>query len=277
MNSKQKSLVYDLKSTGSKHRFTILTQRGPLLVHNCELALGYEGGVGAFVKMAKTYDLDLADVTKTAYANLPLEVREEAHGAWDWAVDQKRTQGLDQKTYVVCDALKRLWRNAHPGISGGWRRLSDAAVQAITSPGQVFSAADKKIMFKVEDQWLYMRLPSGRRLAYFKPQYDESSGKISYMGVDTFTRRWQRTETYGGKLDENADQAISACLLRAAKMKLEAKRYWPIGSIHDEPVMEIPEGFGSYDDAAAIMCDSPKWAAGLPVAVEGHRAKRYRK
>lgn len=242
-----------------------------------ELSMGYEGGVGAFVKMAKTYDLDLAEVTKTAYANLPLEVREEAHGAWDWAVDQKRTQGLDQKTYVVCDALKRLWRNAHPGIAGGWRGLTDAAVQAITNPGQVFAAAGKKIMFKVEDQWLYMRLPSGRRLAYFKPQYDESNGKISYMGVDTFTRRWQRTETYGGKFCENAVQAISRDLLVAAKFKLERAGYPIIGSVHDEAILEPSEGFGWYDDAAAIMCDSPKWAAGLPVAVEGHRTKRYRK
>lgn len=242
-----------------------------------ELALGYEGGVGAFVKMAKTYDLDLAEVTKTAYANLPVEVREEAHSAWDWAVDQKRTQDLDQQTYVVCDALKRLWRNAHPGISGGWRKLVDAAVQAITSPGQVFPVADKKLMFKVEDQWLYMRLPSGRKLAYYKPQYDESSGKISYLGVDTFTRRWQRTGTYGGKFCENAVQAISRDLLVAAKFKLERAGYPVIGSVHDEAVLEIAETFGSYDEAAALMCDSPKWAAGLPVAVEGHRAKRYRK
>lgn len=241
-----------------------------------ELALGYGGGASAFATMAKTYQLDLVEVAKSAYDVLPPDVREEAEGGWRWAQENGRTAGLDERTYVVCDALKRLWRAAHPGIVAGWNALQESAVEAIRNPGEAFAVPNKRIMFRVDGQWLYMRLPSGRKLAYFRPRVDDD-GTIGYMGVDTYTRQWCRTHTYAGKIDENADQAISRDLLASAKMRLERASYLPVGSVHDEPIMEIPEGFGSYDEAARIMCDSPKWAAGLPVAVEGHRAKRYRK
>jgi DNA polymerase len=242
-----------------------------------DLSSGYGGGVSAFVKMAKTYELDLPKLTTGAYAVLPYDVREEAQSAWGWAVEQKRTLELDQRTYVVCDAFKRLWRGTHPGITAGWRHLENAMISAITNPGQVFPVAGKKLMFKVQGDWLYMRLPSGRRLAYYKPQYDETRGKISYMGVDTATRRWCRTETYGGRADENGVQGICRDVLANAKLRLEARKYFPVGSVHDEPVLEVPEGSGSVDEAAAIMCEEEPWAVGLPLAVKGHRAKRYRK
>lgn len=241
------------------------------------LALGYSGGAGAFAKIGRAFPaFDLDAVADEAYRTMPPDVLAEAQNAWLWAVDQKRTSGLEERAFIACDGLKRLWRNAHPRIVSGWAELETAARNAIQWPGQIMSTSNKRIMFKVEDQWLHARLPSGRRLAYFKPEINFKN-EISFMGVDTYTRQWCRTTTFSGKLDENMVQAISRDLLVAAKFKLERAGYPIIGSVHDEAILEPTEGFGSYDDAAAIMCDSPKWAAGLPVAVEGHRAKRYRK
>lgn len=241
------------------------------------LALGYSGGAGAFAKIGRAFPgFDLDAVAEEAYRTMPPDVLAEAQNAWLWAVDQKRTSGLGERAFIACDGLKRLWRNAHPKIVSGWAELETAARNAIQWPGQIMSTSNKRIMFKVEDQWLHARLPSGRRLSYFKPEINFKN-EISFMGVDTYTRQWCRTTTFSGKLDENMVQAISRDLLVAAKFKLERAGYPIIGSVHDEAILEPPEGFGSYDDAAAIMCDSPKWAAGLPVAVEGHRTKRYRK
>src|SRR6185369_8667299 len=163
-----------------------------------ELALGYEGGVGAFVTMTKTYGIDLEELTEAAFPTIPRDVMLEAIDAWAWAVSQKRTHDLPQKVWVTIDALKRLWRRAHPRIVQGWKDLKNAAVMAVQNPGQIFAVADGKCMFMVKGKWLYMRLPSGRRIAYYKPRIADD-GTIRFLGVDTFTRKWGWTTSYGGK------------------------------------------------------------------------------
>lgn len=121
-----------------------------------------------------------------------------------------------------------------------------------------------------------MRLPSGRMLSFFKPQIDEEE-KIRYWGVDTFTRKWCLTSTYGGSLVQSATQAIARDLMVNGMLKLDEAGYQLIGTVHDEVIMELPENFGSVQEASKIMCDIPEWAAGLPVKASGYRAKRYRK
>jgi DNA polymerase len=202
------------------------------------LALGYQGGWKAFAKMAKQYGVEIS--------------REQA------------------------EAIKLAWRAANKKIVKFWYDLEDAAKCAVMHPGAVYSTKNKKIMFKVQGNWLYMRLPSGRRLAYFKPELDEDD-KITYLGIDTYSRRWMRVSTYGGKLAENATQAAARDLMVNGLLKLEDAGYEPIGSVHDEGICEIEDGFGSLDEAKSLMCDLPKWAAGLPVKANGFIADRYRK
>lgn len=86
-----------------------------------------------------------------------------------------------------------------------------------------------------------------------------------------------RCKTYGGKLTENAVQAISRDLLVHGMFGLEKKGYIIIGTVHDEVILEVPEGWGSEQEVADILCDIPGWADGLPVKAEGFRGKRYRK
>jgi len=202
------------------------------------LALGYQGGKAAFAKMAKNYGVD---------------------------IEENRA-----------NRIKDDWRKANSKIVRFWYKIEELAIAAVANPGRVYATKDKKIKFVVEDRWLLMRLPSGRRLAYFKPRLDDE-GKLTYEGIDTYTRRWQRCKTYGGKLTENAVQAISRDLLVHAMFNLEEAGYGIIGTVHDEVVLEVAEDFGSEKEVADIMCDLPKWAKGLPVKAEGFRAKRYRK
>lgn len=202
------------------------------------LALGYQGGKGAFAKMAKQYGVEVSE--------------EEA------------------------EQIKVDWRAANPKIVQLWYDLERAAIEAVENPGTAFAIPNKKIIFKKLGQFLYMRLPSGRRLAYFKPRLD-GEGKLTYLGIDTYTRRWMRCKTYGGKLAENATQAMCRDLLVGAMFRLEKEGYDIVGTVHDEVILEILEGFGSEAEVREIMCQVPKWAEGFPIGAAGFRAKRYRK
>ena len=202
------------------------------------LALGYQGGKRAFAKMAKNYGVE---------------------------IDEERAE-----------RIKVDWRKANPEIVKLWYKLEELAIAAVANPGNTYATKDKKIMFRVTGRWLYMRLPSGRKLAYYMPKLD-AEGKVTYLGIDTYSRRWMRCKTYGGKLAENAVQAISRDLLVHGMFGLEAAGYVIIGTVHDEVILEVPEGFGSEEEVSQILCDLPEWGADIPVRAEGFRAKRYRK
>jgi DNA polymerase bacteriophage-type len=167
-----------------------------------DLSMGYEGGVGAFVKMAGTYRLDLRDMVEKVYPTLHQGVLEEAVDAYQYALEQGRTYDLPERVWITCEALKRLWRQAHPKISWGWRNLKDAAIEAVANPGAVHKVAGGRIMYKVEGDFLICRLPSGRRLYYYKPWVKEAKNgapELHYSGMNTITRQWGPTSTYGGK------------------------------------------------------------------------------
>jgi DNA polymerase bacteriophage-type len=103
-------------------------------------------------------------------------------------------------------------------------------------------------------------------------------GYMEYMGHDTFTRQWVKQQTYGGKLDENADSAFSRDLLCHAMLALDAAGYGIVGSEHDKPILEVPEGGQvEVDEIKRLMLQQPEYAAGLPLATDGKRSKRYGK
>jgi len=244
-----------------------------------ELALGYEGGASAFLTMADTYRINIVDLVNAAMPVIPDDVLYEAEKAYEWALEQSRATGMARETFLVCDSLKRLWRRSHPAIVRGWKDLVDAAVKALRQPGKGFAIPNKRVAFKKHDEWLYMKLPSGRTLAYYKPEIveDERRPTFTYMGIDTNTRRWMRVPTYGGRLTENMVQATARDILVNGMFHLENAGYPLVLTVHDEAVCEIDEGFGSVEDAVAIACLQPAWTGGLPLAAAGYRGKRYRK
>jgi DNA polymerase len=156
-----------------------------------------------------------------------------------------------------------------------WSRLEDAARFAVKNPGKAYAIPSKLIMFKVVGRWLYMRLPSGRRIAYLDPKVIHD--QVTYMGTHTKTRRWTRVETYGGKLLNNACEGIGRDLLVNGLFNMEEAGYETVLTVHDEGVFEVDEDFGSEEEAEQLMTVPLKWAEGLPIKCSGWTAKRYRK
>jgi DNA polymerase len=239
-----------------------------------ELSMQYQGGVGAFIKMAANYKLDLSRIVG-AFEHLPEGIRMAASDGYDFAPEKGRGYGLDKEVWLAAEGLKLAWRAAHPKIVWGWKNLNDAAQNAVANPGQIYAVCGKRLQFKVEGRWLIMRLPSGRKTRYFEPRLE--GDRLVYEGVDTVTRMWGKTSTYGGKLCENQAQAGCRDLLADAMLNFDSASVPIVMHVHDEPVFEAPIGTLPDDYVDGMMTLAPGWAHGFPLAIEGHRGKRYRK
>ena len=241
-----------------------------------ELALGYEGGVGAFLTFAAAYNIDLEAMGEQAIDAIPANIMTEAAKALEWTKQQKRpTFGLSDRAWLVCDSFKRSWRYAHPAVSSMWKDLEEAARVAVLRAGTTYECRGLKL--RRDGAWLRIRLPSGRFLCYPNTQVDEA-GKLSYMGVNRYSRKWSRLKTYGGKLAENVTQAASRDVLAANMPGIEAAGYQIVLSVHDENITEAGDRdeFNA-DHLAGLMATNPTWAKGLPLAAAGFEAYRYRK
>lgn len=253
-----------------------------------ELMLQYEGGVGAFITGAATYGIDLDEMAAAARPTIPDNVWEESSEFYKWTVKQRRsTYGLPADVFIACDALKRLWRYAHPGISSTWPALKAAATEAINNPGVWFDhgkfwrngqnhTVAIKTPFRRDGAWLKCRLPSGRLLCYPSPRIEDDT--ITYMGVNQYTRKWSRIKTYGGKFFENITQAGSRDVIAHGMVLAEDAGYENLISIHDELLTETPDvPEFNVEGLSACMSAVPEWATGLPLAAAGFEDTRYRK
>jgi DNA polymerase len=241
-----------------------------------ELALGYEGGVGAFVTFANLYGIDLEELAKVAWDNIPQTVKIDSVNFHQWWVGEKGNTdfGLTPEAYIVCDSFKRMWREAHPEISSYWPELRDAAISAIRNPGNKYRA--RMITFLRKGAWLRAIMPSGRSLCYPSPAYRDH--KISYMGVCQYSRKWKRLYTYGGKLFENLCQATARDIMAANMPKAEENGYDILLTVHDELITEAPnDGCYNAEDLSRILATPPRWASDFPLAAGGYEARRYRK
>lgn len=240
-----------------------------------ELMMQYEGGVGAWVTGAETYGVDLDVLTEAAWPLLPAEQVYEAQRFLEWTREKKRnTFGLSDKTFVTLDVLKRLWRIRHPAITSYWPELKKAVIEAIAHPGN--TVVCRKVKIRCDGAWLRIGLPSGRALCYPSPKFHE--GKISYMGVNQYTRAWGRIYTYGGKIFENITQAFSRDVLFYRLPEIEEAGYEIVLTVHDEAVTETPDlkGF-NLAHLIEMMTQPYDWAEGLPLAASGMETYRYRK
>lgn len=173
--------------------------------------------------------------------------------------------------------LVKIWRNANPGIVKYWRTVNDAAIKAVDTGQKV--TIYPGIKFFTENNVLFIELPSGRRLSYYAPHLvDGKYGPaLRYWGMDQTTKQWKRIDTYGGKLVENITQAIARDCLAEALLALDDKGYWIVMHVHDEVVLEAPEGWGSCEEVDEIMSRPIPWAKGLPLTADSYETKYYRK
>ena len=205
-----------------------------------ELALGYQGGSRALVSMGAL------------------------------------SMGLSEEE--LPDIVSR-WRKSNRRIQDFWYAVENNAVDTVQYG--TAHAMPKGISFYRDREYLFIRLPSGRELFYYHPELVANAygrNSVGFYGISQATKKWERTETYGGKLTENIVQAVARDLLCSAMMNLFRAGYAIRFHIHDEVILEVPEGSGkSLDEAIRLMCALPGWAEGLPLDAAGFEGHYYRK
>lgn len=240
-----------------------------------ELALGYGGGVGAFMTFARNFNIDLNELADGVWDLLPSRIKNEAKALWAWAEEKKKTHALPERTFVALDGIKRMWREANPNIVDFWGRVEDAVRSVIGSEknGEVIVNSCK---IDRNGRWVRIRLPSGRYICYAGACIDDN--QIKYLGINQYTRKWCRMSTYSGKLVENITQASSRDILAYGMKLAEAKGYEVVLHVHDELITEVSDTAKySAKDLSAIMSTNPPWARGLPLAAAGFEGYRYKK
>lgn len=230
-----------------------LRQTGKVL----ELSLGFGGGKGALIAMAKLYNIILSE---------------------EKAAD-----------------LVTKWRAARLATTGMWKTLENAAMACMMAPpGQRFPAGEH-LSFRRSRRALTLRLPSGRSLFYWYPErallpmpWNDRDGNpafkegITYVAEDSQTHLWKRFPLSRMILIENPVQAIARDLMMDALLKLENQGFNPFLSVHDEAICLLPKSkYPTAKEAARavkeVMEDTPAWAAGLPVTADASAADRYLK
>lgn len=279
-----------------------------------ELALGYEGGVGAFVTFAAGYNIDLDKLAEAAQKNIPDAIWGQSNIMLKWHRDRGRNPpkdfGMSDNTWLVCESLVLGWRSAHMHVRAFWHQLRDAVQMAIRTPGRTFQCGVLKL--RRDGGWLRIQLPSGRALCYPSPAVSEGGqecphcagtgavelegvmidckdcdgtgvvpgrgGQISYFGVHQYSRKWTKLYTYGGKLFENICQAVARDVMAHNMPAVEDAGYEITLTVHDELITEAPDlPQFSGEHLASILATNPPWALDMPLAAEGFEAPRYEK
>jgi DNA polymerase len=202
-----------------------------------ELALGYGGAVGALTSM----------------------------GALKMGLTEEELPGLVST-----------WRSANPHITAFWWAVDEAAITAVRDkkPSKV-----GRVSFEYKSGILFVTLPSGRKLSYVKPRMMLNKfGRegLTYEGIGE-SKKWMRLETYGPKLVENIVQAASRDILAEAMLRLEKEGFDIVCHVHDEVVLEVPDGKSSVKEVNEIMAVNPVWTEGLPLKAAGFESPFYKK
>jgi DNA polymerase len=174
--------------------------------------------------------------------------------------------------------IVKAWRNANPAIVNLWHNVEQAFNEAI----QTGKSAYMGLLFEVKKNIAFIKLPSGRRLAYVRPELQphkrfQGKEEITYMGVDQTSRKWSRLGTYGGKLVENIVQAIARDCLAESLIRLRAVGASVVMHVHDEVVLEVPIGKFSIEYIEDLMGQPIYWATGLPLTADAFETDYYRK
>ena len=274
------SPVYDIVNAGPRHRFTIKTNNGHLIVHNC----GYEGGVGAFQQFAKNFGISMTDQWPVIQQNIALDLILCARDNFaTWGYQKAAEMDIDETEWVASESVKLAWRDRHPATRALWYACKDAMVLAIRNPGSVYNAGPHMqvgVVSSAGQDWMLVKLPSDKYLTYFDPRVDDDDN-VTYQGYgtdDKSARVWGRQYTYGGKMVENACQAVAGDVLKYTMPDTEAAGYEIVLTVHDEVVAQTPDTPEYNADAlSALLSIVPDWAPGLPLAAAGFEAYRYKK
>lgn len=208
-----------------------------------ELALGYQGSVGALTAM----------------------------GAADMGL-------TDEEMKDIVDR----WRKSSKRIVELWYALENAAVEVLeTGEPQIVKCVKlaKEYDFIYGQDFFTIELPSGRKLFYPKPFLKENQFgqmQMHYMGINQTSKKWEVIPTYGGKLTENIVQAIARDCLAETLLRVKAKG-WPIVfHVHDEVILDVPKSV-ELEEVIKTMTEEISWAKGLILNAAGFTGSYYMK
>ena len=165
------------------------------------------------------------------------------------------------------------WREASPHITELWWAVDRAVKKAVK---EKTATKTHGLLFSYEVGFLFIRLPSGRRLAYAKPYIGKNKfggESVTYMGINA-QKKWDRLESYGPKFVENCVQGIARDLLMYSMQTLS--QYFIVGHIHDEMIIECPKDT-KLDEICQQMARTPDWAKGLLLRADGYECSFYKK
>lgn len=179
--------------------------------------------------------------------------------------------------FALAENCVFMFRSSHPRVKALWYEVDNAAREVLRT-GIPQRCAQGRLEFFIEGIFLRMRLPSGRCLSYPYPKLmfmEDGRENITYMVEEK--KQWRREKTYGGKLVENAVQAMARDVMVNGMINAERAGYEVVSTVHDEIITEADENFGDVHAFEHIVCQLPAWAQGCPIAAEGYKAKRWRK
>lgn len=172
------------------------------------------------------------------------------------------------------DSIVAAYREANPNIVKLWYAAENAAKKAIMNKT---TTETNGVKFICRNGMLFVELPSGRHLSYVKPRMGVNqfgSPAITYEGTNGTSKKWDRIETFGGKICENLTQALARDLLLESMKSLSGYRI--VAHIHDEVIIEAPMD-ASLDDVCNLMAKVPDWAPGLVLKADGFESMYYKK
>lgn len=214
-----------------------LRQKGKI----AELALGYQGSVGALKQMGA----------------LKMGLTEEE-----------------------LPELVKQWRSSNPKIVQFWYSVENAVIEAIQNRTTVRISKHLKAIYQSGLLFLELpsgrriAYPKPKIV-----DHDKFSGKkkIVFKELNPTTYEWEEVDTYGGKLVENIVQATARDCLAYSMLQLDKAGYKIVMHVHDEVVIEIEKDRNELDKITEIMGREIPWAPGLPLRADGYECNYYMK
>lgn len=260
--------VYDIVNAGPRRRFTVISETGPLIVHNCQ----FGGAVGAFATMGANFGVVL-----------PEERVIEIVKAW-----RKQHLRIVSTWYAIEDAAKAAIRFPDESFEvngmlrfdsvNGWLRIRMPSGTYLSYP----NAQVGTVCARCEGTGKHLETGVANATKMVVCLDCDGTGKsdtqIRYDGVDQYTKKWGVIRSYGGKFFENSVQKIARDVFMHGFARAEEHGYAVVARVHDELITEVPDT-PEYTAAelSALMATNPSWSVGLPLAAAGHEMKRYAK
>lgn len=242
----------------------------------------YESGIDAYKAMASViYGVSIEDVTPEQR-----QLGKQVVLACGYQMGVKKFKataaqnGLDVPESLLQRAHEA-FRIKYPKVPQVWTNYEQAAIRSVLYK-KAYTV--NQVTWFVNRDFLCAKLPSGRCLYYYKPRvqneetpWGELRPKLYHYSVDSLSKKWLESATYGGKLTENIVQAISRDCMAEAMPRVEDKGFKVLITVHDEVLTEAKLGTQSLETFKKLMSERPDWGLDIPLSVSGYQDTRYKK